>query len=61
MDGRPVTETSFVPVFRLRDVAAGSHRLVAQIIDSSGTVLATSEPVAFRMSGPPSTTASEAQ
>jgi hypothetical protein len=54
MDGEPVSDIKYVPVFHLRDVPAGDHLLIAQVLDAHGNVLQTSEPVRFTMRTSPS-------
>lgn len=49
MDGRRVTRDSYVPVFKLRDVPEGRHRLEVLIVDRDGRVLERSAPVPFAM------------
>jgi hypothetical protein len=49
MDGRPVSDVKYVPVFHLRDVPPGEHVVQAQTLDREGAVLATSDPVRFEM------------
>lgn len=49
MDGRPITPDGYVTVFPLDDVPPGPHVLHAQIVDPSGKVMHTSDPVGFVM------------
>lgn len=49
LDGKPVTPSSYVPIFRLRDIPPGWHELEVQIVDPDGNVIDTSDPVTFEM------------
>lgn len=49
LDGKPVTPSSYVPIFRLRDIPPGWHELRVQIVDPDDSVIETSDPVKFEM------------
>lgn len=49
LDGKPVTPSSYVPIFRLRDIPPGWHELEVQIVDPDDKVIETSDPVKFEM------------
>jgi len=49
MDGAPVGEPKFNPIFNLTGVFRGTHTLVMEIVDKSGTVVMSSEPVTFHL------------
>ncbi len=49
LDGKPATPSSYVPIFRLRDIPPGWHELEVQIVDPDDNVIVTSDPVRFEM------------
>ncbi len=49
MDGKPVLEGLTAPQIQLANVDRGTHTIEAQVFDSTGALLATSNPVTFHL------------